>query len=281
MGFQILKGTFHIVGYSPDGDSIRFQADDPKKWLKLEGRGVKMNRKGHAQLRIEAIDTLETHFMTHHQPAPLADLATENLFSLLGITEVEWNSSRSQVLSANDAVPGYILSRGTDKYGRPIAFLFKDIEELRGKETIFLNEELSQKSANYAMLYDGFAYPTFYDGFFYDLRAEFAAATKLARATRRGIWEVDKTRDFITIDSLGDITDKHVLLPKLFRRLADFIVKNGGFNGDQFLEHLQSKREKVLVLNILHFTHLDNLIHVNRAGEIRFTQDPENLVFIP
>lgn len=281
MGFQILKGTFHVVGYSPDGDSIRFQADKPEQWLKLEGRSVKLNRRGHAQLRIEAIDTLETHFMTHHQPAPLADLATENLFTLLGIKDVKWNSSRSQVLSAKDGVPGYVLSRGTDKYGRAVCFLFNDIEELSGKETIFLDEILAQKSINYAMLYDGFAYPTFYDGFFYDLRQEFASATKLARATKRGIWEVDRTRDFISINSLEDVTDTHVLLPKLFRRIAEYIVKNGEFDGYDFLEQLRSKREKVMILNILHFTHLDNLIHVNRQGELRFTQDPENLVFIP
>lgn len=281
MGFHVLKGTFHVVGYSPDGDSIRFKADEPEQWLKLEGRSVKPNRKGHAQLRIEAIDTLETHFMTHHQPAPLADLATENLFSLLGITDVEWSKNRSQVTSAKDGVAGYVLSRGTDKYGRPITFLFTDIEELAGKSSVFLDEELAQKSVNYKMIYDGFAYPTFYDGFFYDLRAEFASATKLARATRRGIWEVDKTRDFIKVDTLSDITDTHVLLPKLFRRMADYIVKNGRFDGDDFIDQLKAKREKVMILNILHFTHLDNLIHVNRAGEIRFTQDPENLVFIP
>ena len=28
MPFFIIKGTFHVLGYSPDGDSIRFQADD-------------------------------------------------------------------------------------------------------------------------------------------------------------------------------------------------------------------------------------------------------------
>lgn len=281
MGFQILKGTFHIVGYSPDGDSIRFQADRPEKWLTLEGRSVKLNRKGHAQMRIEAIDTLETHFMTQHQPAPLADSATERLFTHLGITDVKWTNNRSQVVSAKDGVSGYVLSRGTDKYGRPIGFLFNDIEELRGKESIFLDNELAQKSINYKMLYEGFAYPTFYDGFFYDLREEFASAAKLARATKRGVWEVDRTRDFIDINTLSDVTDKHVLLPKLFRRIAEYIVKNGTFDGHDFLEQLRSKREKVVILNILHFAHLDNLIHVNRRGELRFTQDPENLVFIP
>lgn len=30
MPFFLIKGTFHVVGYQPDGDSIRFQADNPE-----------------------------------------------------------------------------------------------------------------------------------------------------------------------------------------------------------------------------------------------------------
>jgi len=29
MSFTLIKGTFHVIGYSPDGDSIRFNAKDP------------------------------------------------------------------------------------------------------------------------------------------------------------------------------------------------------------------------------------------------------------
>ncbi len=63
MSFNLIKGTFHVVGYSPDGDSIRFQANDRNKWNLLEGPPVQPNARGHVQLRIEAIDTLETHYL--------------------------------------------------------------------------------------------------------------------------------------------------------------------------------------------------------------------------
>jgi hypothetical protein len=62
MPFTLIKGTFHVVGYQPDGDSIRFQADQRENWGLLKGSAVKLNARGHAQLRLEAIDTLETHY---------------------------------------------------------------------------------------------------------------------------------------------------------------------------------------------------------------------------
>ena len=60
MSFNLIKGTFHVKGYSPDGDSIRFRAKDPTNWKKLSGPAVGLNALGHAQLRIEAMDALET-----------------------------------------------------------------------------------------------------------------------------------------------------------------------------------------------------------------------------
>jgi hypothetical protein len=45
MPFTLIKGTFHFAGYEPDGDSIRFQADTPANWDKLDGRPVELNAK--------------------------------------------------------------------------------------------------------------------------------------------------------------------------------------------------------------------------------------------
>ena len=38
MPFNLIKGTFHVVGYSPDGDSIRFRAEDLQNWDCLTAR---------------------------------------------------------------------------------------------------------------------------------------------------------------------------------------------------------------------------------------------------
>ena len=68
MTFVLIKGTFHVLGYHLDGDSIRFQADDSDNWKKLSGPAVALNALGHASLRMEAVDALETHYQGFHQP---------------------------------------------------------------------------------------------------------------------------------------------------------------------------------------------------------------------
>ena len=72
MAFFLIKGTFHVKGYSPDGDSIRFRARNPDNWKKLSGPAAELNARGHAQLRVEGVDALETHYQGYHQPMKLA-----------------------------------------------------------------------------------------------------------------------------------------------------------------------------------------------------------------
>ena len=280
MSFRVIKGTFHIVGYSPDGDSIRFKADDPTRWDALMGRTVKVNTKGHAQLRIEAIDTLETHYLSNHQPPEFADLATDQLFTLLGITNVVWNATRSRVVSAGDNVPGYVVSRTTERNGRPVSFLFSGIEELDDGQEVFLNKTIARRSVNFKMLSKGLAYPTFYDGMFYDLRELFAQESSKAREANLGVWSVDRTNVYTKITSMEDVTETNVLLPKLFRRIVSYIKKHNSFDANDFVADLKGEPEKVLILNILHFTHLDNLITVSDSGRVKLSCRPEDLVFL-
>lgn len=54
---------------------------------------VKLNNKGYAQLRIEGIDALETHYTAgkkRHQPLQYGNAATKKLLSILGFTGVRW-----------------------------------------------------------------------------------------------------------------------------------------------------------------------------------------------
>jgi hypothetical protein len=59
--FFVIQGSYFIRDYEPDGDSVKFAAADSTNWDKLAGR-VDLTALGHAQLRLEAIETLETHF---------------------------------------------------------------------------------------------------------------------------------------------------------------------------------------------------------------------------
>ena len=101
MPFRVIRGTFHVLGYSPDGDSIRFKADNETTWSLLGGPPVRLNAKRHAQLRLEAIDTLETHFLGFHQPPDLAIKALDFLLHELGITGVHWDTLMTRITEAN------------------------------------------------------------------------------------------------------------------------------------------------------------------------------------
>ncbi len=279
MPFRVIRGTFHVIGYSPDGDSVRFKADDTGQWDKVSGR-VKLNAKGHAQLRIEAIDTLETHFMDEHQPRELADAAADQLFQLLGIKNAIWNAERSKVVSAEDGTKGCIIARMAEKNGRPVSFVFAGSDELADGQEVYLDRKLASQSVNYQLLTGGLAYPTFYDGMFYDIREMFAETAAKARTASAGIWGRDTTNEYFQVSSLADITEERVILPKLFRRITAYLKANGTFDPHAFIASLREQPEQVLILSILHFTHLDNLLSVDGNGKIKLKQRPENLVFL-
>jgi hypothetical protein len=44
-----------------------------------------------------------------------------------------------------------------------------------------------------------------------------------ARKAKRGVWAKDRTNAGFEMVGLGSITDEHGILPKLFRRLAEYL----------------------------------------------------------
>ncbi|MEM7333208.1 MAG: hypothetical protein AAF490_14055 [Chloroflexota bacterium] len=120
--YTLIKGTFHVVGFSPDGDSLMFRANNVKNWEKFNTthRDIFNDRltqnNGAVQLRLQGIDALETHYSpssistpthlkdkensriekpkakSYHQPDFYADKATTVLLNYLGVNKVEWAS---------------------------------------------------------------------------------------------------------------------------------------------------------------------------------------------
>jgi len=276
MPFFVIQGTFHIVGYSPDGDSVRFRADNKEHWAKLSGRPAELNAKDHAQLRMEAIDTLETHYEDTHQPLELAIGALEHLLEGLGITDVEWDETRTTVTAANDGTEGYILSRAVEKYGRPVAFVYTGAAPEEDGSEIFLDADRMRQSLNHRALEDGLAYPTYYKGLFPDLREALTEAVGRAREAKREVWAEDRTNVGFEVEGLEAITDEHVILPKLFRRLAEYLEAGGSVEG--FEEFLAARDEEVIVISSVHPTHFDTVVEV-KGNTVRMTEPPENLIF--
>lgn len=277
MSFYVICGTFHIKGYQPDGDSIRFKAAHEANWAKLSGPPVGLNGRRHAQLRLEAIDTLETHFMNTHQPLALANKATKTLLQQLGITGVQTDALRTMVTAADDGTEGYIISRAVEKNHRPVAFVFAGKPPLADGSKIFLDVKQLQKSVNYHQLETGLAYPTYYKGLFPDLRKACTDAVDKARAAHLGVWVLDHTKTGFAVDDMAAITDNHVILPKLFRRLVEYLQGGGPVAG--FKEFLEARAEDILIISTAHYTHFDTVVEVE-GNTVRMTEPPENLIFM-
>ncbi len=278
MPFTLIKGTFHVVGYQPDGDSIRFQADQRENWGLLKGSAVELNARGHAQLRIEAIDTLETHYEGHHQPLKLAKAALKFLLAELDIKKVKFDQTGLTVVSAQDGTRGYILARMAEKYGRPVSFVFAgDADEPDGAQ-VFLEAQRLEDSVNYRSALNGLAYPTYYTGLFPDLRQKIDSAVAQARqGGGKGIWPKDKTTRGFKVSSLKSVTDQNVILPKLFRRIVSYMGAGGSIDG--FKEYLAANPDPILVLATGHFTNLDTFVQVT-GHQVKLTVEPEQVVFV-
>lgn len=122
MKYTLIKGTFHVIGYSPDGDSIKFKANNIARWSKIHTEHRETFEEklaaedGVITLRLQGVDALETHYTPpslptpkdleqkgpktlkepdpggHKQPVELGEQATDEFMHLLGIKKVEWQS---------------------------------------------------------------------------------------------------------------------------------------------------------------------------------------------
>jgi hypothetical protein len=90
MPLNIIKGHYRIQGSEPDGDSVHFHPTNPDAFTRLH-LAAHLNGQGGTQLRLEAIDALETHYsprvpggFLQHQPLGLAHAAAAELLARLG-----------------------------------------------------------------------------------------------------------------------------------------------------------------------------------------------------
>ncbi|MFI2206548.1 nuclease [Streptomyces sp. NPDC020192] len=236
----LITGSYRILGDRPDGDTVHFTPRDPGFWCEVPGQHrVKRDENGGASLRLDGIDATETHYKGVgpdfvHQPLDLgAHAARDELLSWLGFTDVVQDPEEKVTASTPESVPGYILTSGADVYGRCVALLGRgDPPEVgnppkpaKSGARIDVTVDMLHQTANQHLLYLGLVYPTFYSNLFKELRADMAATTQQARAAKapNSVWLHDVTTTGAKIDSLASLTDELVLVPKLFRRLADYV----------------------------------------------------------
>jgi hypothetical protein len=286
MPMLLIKGVYKIIGASPDGDSVRFYPDDPAEWDLLRGRRVRRNRAGGAQLRLDGIDSLETHYRPAHgpelhQPAPFADRAAEELLSWLGFEDVQRNSRGIVTAGTPESRPGYILTRNADINGRCVALAGRGTEAPGASGTsVSVDVAELRRTANHHQLTEGLAFPTFYRKLFVDLRDEMAAAAQQARAAGKGLWPADVTQSGAKLNGLASLTDDAVLLPKLFRRLADYLVLNDGDPSlAGFPDYLEQRDDRLFVISTGQSTGFGTVVDVTNGSAVKLNRAPEDLVF--
>ncbi|HYZ81652.1 MAG TPA: hypothetical protein VE571_10305 [Solirubrobacteraceae bacterium] len=284
MPMLCLAGTFPVTGTEPDGDSVRFRPTDPADWTKVPGaHQVRTNASGAAQLRADAIDALETHYAppgghTLHQPLGLAHGAGAELLQWLGFRGVVREGEKITAVDS-DGKPGFILTRGADLYGRCVALIGRGNAPVASGHMVNVGLPLLRKTVNHHLITVGLAYPTFYTNLYVELRAELAKQASAARKAGTGVFANDRTQKGVTVKSLATLTDTAVILPKLFRRLTDYLHLNGDDPSlAGFATFLAQQDDKLWVIPTGQKTNLDNVVAVSGQA-VRLKRLPEELVF--
>jgi hypothetical protein len=260
MNYTLIKGSFHVVGQSPDGDSIKFRAANAMLWdcIPTENRELFLKNfkenAGVVQLRLEAIDALETHYTPpkpvgatasyksrgYSQPEHFGRLSTNAFLDFLGVTDAKWRSfGRNTFISQatingslvktklTDNIAGYIVSGDMELNGRPVAWIFLGETDFADGGTISKEElvKLVPKSANYELLRLGMVYPLFYSTLPAAVRFVMAEAVKegLSRAAKYpgepNIWLIDYSLRGIELSTVNLLVESHSIYPYLFRKI--------------------------------------------------------------
>lgn len=287
MAYRLIKGKFHLyyqgkrkVGAQPDGDSLWFEASQPKLLEDVGGRDAKLNGGGFAQLRFEGIDCLETHFSHSHQNTERGLAARDFTLDAVGFGDVTYSVSGMTVTAAeHHPRPGYILTRNIDPYGRPVSFVFAGSAPEKDGSDVWFDPARFNKSINAALVKSGNAYPGFYTGLPTTIRQRIAALAQ--GAVRKGIWPKDVSKRGFQASNVERL-EKLVMWPKLFRRLVSFFA-DGNTTLAKFDAWLREDSERDDGLWIISAGESGNLHDVVsfKNGKLRMTRPTDDLVIVP
>jgi hypothetical protein len=136
-----------------------------------------------------------------------------------------------------------------------------------------------RETANHRLISTGLAYPTYYTNLYVDLRGELTDQVATARQARKGVFADDRTQKGVKVESLATLTDDAVILPKLFRRLADYLHLNGDDPSlAGFTAFLSQQDDQVWVVPAGQKTSFDTVVAVS-GQTVRLKRLPEDLVF--
>jgi hypothetical protein len=257
MGFFLIKGTFVPGIGNPDGDSVRFIADDLANWAKLTGRGDDPGERDSVQLRFEGIDAIEKK-----ATQPLARQALESMKALIGHG------------AATPEPRGYVLAKRFEGNGRPVCFVFAGEAGQMDGEEVFLDAAMLRTSVNYLQTKAGFSYPLFYNTLFRELRETLGEAWQDAQANGRGYCPTDASLSGVTVNSRADLATIAPVWPKLWRRLEEYLRTPRNLSG--FLSFLQASGERADNLITFEQQSINHFFDVT-GNKVKMTVPPERI----
>jgi hypothetical protein len=255
--YRLIKGKLSVrERQSPDGDSMHFIADNMSLFEGLPRFSPPSEAGGVAsyQLRFQAIDTPELHYGGAAQPHGLE--SRNGLLEWLGEDPKKWDFTVAPAGFVWEK-PAAILCDSFEGHGRPIAFVLHGSDAADGSD-IKLTTALLETTYNYHATASGLAYLGLYSGgLSFEIQSKLIAIYKSAKAARKQIWKLDKTRRF-TVDTLDDIgPERGVLIyPKIFRRCVDALRWVGGeFEPGRDLDNFLAAKPEENDKFVVHATH--------------------------
>lgn len=283
--YRFIKGNLVLFGKQPDGDSLGFIANN---YLNFNGlyRSYKLdppNRDGSAksvQLRLEGIDAPEVHYNKWLQPlaTDARDYLLKTPLKFETIKYKEENIPVTVVSSEPETLPVTIATSGMDPNGRPISYVFPDLNEIEDGYTGSLDPEILPRSINYKMLESGWAYLLAYTSMPLGHFTIFKQAANYARVKKLGVWKEDATREFVLTDR-GSVegAQAQLIYPKLFRRCMDFF--NTGES--DFKAWLSKKELENDMVRITEYTTVNIACLIQEDnGKITFQADTNDIIFV-
>lgn len=205
-----------------DGDSIRFIADDPSHFDRLERVrfGPDLNQSnGSITLRLQSIDAMEREARATDAAPNEAQSATRRLLECLGVP------------SGLGERRGMILSRALDEHGRPLGFAYAGDAAITalglsdGARRLLKPRALAE-SVNHLLVREGWAYPLFYEALAPELRSTLTWAACGAERAGRGVWAADASLSGAAWTGAAGLKALPPLFPKLWRRLRDYAERS-------------------------------------------------------
>lgn len=260
--YRLIKGRLVVrQRQSPDGDSMRFIANDMSLFEGLPHFSPPSVAGGEEsyQLRFQAIDTPELHYSGAAQPHGIE--SRDGLLQWLGVDPAEWNWSVAPSGFAWETEAA-ILCDGFEGHGRPIAFVLRTLTDDDGAD-IKLTDALLTKTYNFHAVKTGLAYLGLYSGgLSFDSQAKLIAAYKKAKTAKLGLWKLDRTKRF-SVTRLEDLEPEQgkLIYPKIFRRCVDALRWAGGEfepgrDLDDFLAELPREDDRIIA-------------HLSHGGQIK------------